>query len=134
MTTAPPDVKAPEMDDFDRANTSFAQSQYADTIDKAKKAIAANPKSEKVPTAMLRIAQSLDELNKPKEAAAAYKEFIAKNPTYDKTGLEKANKRAEFLANSNGGFKFEAQHPRVSRTLRVAFDSQDIYAVYCSCS
>ena len=34
----------------------------------------------------------------------------------------------------SGGFKFEAQHPRVSRTLRVAFDSQDIYAVYCSCS
>lgn len=101
VTTAPPTVAAPEMDDFDRSELAFTQSQYAEAIDKAKKAMAANPKSPKVPDAMYRIAKSLDQLDKPKEAAAAYKEFIAKNPTYDKTALEKASKRAEFLANSS---------------------------------
>jgi len=99
ITTAPP--AAPEMDDYQRGDVAFGLSNYAEAIDKYQKAIKADPKNTAAPEAAYRIAKSLDEQKKAKEAAAAYKDFVAKYPNHDATQIKKAKDRADFLANSS---------------------------------
>jgi tetratricopeptide (TPR) repeat protein len=100
ITATPPAVTAPEMDDYDRGLAAFTASNYPEAITSYKKAIAKDPNNEKAAAAYYRIAVSYDEQNThPKEAIAAYKEFLTKFPKHE--WHDKANKRYEFLANSS---------------------------------